>query len=463
MLESEFFKQYNYYIHPQISSNNNSLTDEELIKEVQKKGISMVYFCKHLDNPNPIILSYNYEKENFDLINQLKEKYTTPIILTGFESEYNPIHELYLSKMSSKVDCMILKQTSVNRGMQTVPPENNPNYPLEFAYMVCKAIDSGIYDIVTCPDYFIKYRDTITSDEGKQIFDENTVIASQIICEKAKDMGIPIEINASSLPENQDLSNDYLSHYIPFWKVANEIDGLNVLIGTDADKNQKEIEDVFTNEMGKIVEDKLIIEHYNAKEKRMNNKKLEAARMNSKNNALTLETFVINQILNNALTGFDDNLDAEVIANIIRSSLNNTLDYYVKVFVEEAQKDKKKEKRKERALVFTHQSDVINTAISNVETAFEIGCVTKQEYINIITQLTQYSTAKNTEQKNKIKENIFNFAKNKNLNLDETYQLERKNAIFNSRYGYMNIFVLIIVIVIIIGIGIVIGNIIYKI
>ncbi len=101
--------------------------------------------------------------------------------------------------------------------------------------MVSKAIESGIFDIVAHPDHFMEFRDTIINEEDKKLFDENSVIASQIICEKARDMRIPIEINLFHALNNKTLSDGNLAYPHPtFWQVAQEIDGLQILKGIDA-------------------------------------------------------------------------------------------------------------------------------------------------------------------------------------------------------------------------------------
>ena len=59
---------------------------------------------------------------------------------------------------------MILGEHFVINGIHKVSEKNNPDYPIQYAKMVVKAIDSGIFDIVAHPDIFMKSRDLMETD-----------------------------------------------------------------------------------------------------------------------------------------------------------------------------------------------------------------------------------------------------------------------------------------------------------
>src|SRR5699024_1870881 len=126
----------------------------------------------------------------------------------------------------------------------------------------------GIFDIVAHPDIFMEIRDTMTDEQSKKLFDENSVIASQIICEKARDMGIPIEINLGGINNNQILLDGNLSYPHPtFWKVASEIDGLQIIQGIDVHDYLKTFEQVdefsvLISNIISLVQDKIITSEY---------------------------------------------------------------------------------------------------------------------------------------------------------------------------------------------------------
>ena len=238
--------------------------------------------------------------------------------------------ESFLGEMRDKVDYMILGQHFVTRGLQNVPSKNNPNYPIEYANMVSKAIESGIFDIIAHPDYFMEFRDTIVTEEDRKLFDENSIIASQIICEKARDMGIPIEINLSPALNNQVLSDGKLTYPHPtFWKVAQEIDGLQVLKGIDAHdlsafKNVPQAEQLISN-IEQMVSDKLIQGSYNPVIARQNNPKLQETYTRNQESALTFETHMISQIVNGTLGSVEDGLDSESLAIAVGTSLSGVM------------------------------------------------------------------------------------------------------------------------------------------
>ena len=284
------FKQnFNYYTHTYRSGHSEYASDEEMLQVAKSMGISMLGFSEHIPNPDLILPDEDhrmllYEVDDYIAsINKMKQENPDMTILAGFEAEFDPMREAFLGEMRDKVDYMILGQHFITRRLENVPSKNNPNYPIEYANMVSKAIESGIFDIVAHPDYFMEFRDTIVSEEDRKLFDENAILASQIICEKARDMGIPIEINLSPTLNNQILSDGNLKYPHPtFWKVASEIDGLQVLKGVDAHdlsafKNIGQAQQLIGN-VEQLVSDKLIRESYNPVVARQNNPKLQESR-----------------------------------------------------------------------------------------------------------------------------------------------------------------------------------------
>lgn len=284
------FKQnFNYYTHTYRSGHSEYASDEEMLQVAKSMGISMLGFSEHIPNPDLILPDEDhrmllYEVDDYIAsINKMKQENPDMTILAGFEAEFDPMREAFLGEMRDKVDYMILGQHFITRRLENVPSKNNPNYPIEYANMVSKAIESGIFDIVAHPDYFMEFRDTIVSEEDRKLFDENAILASQIICEKARNMGIPIEINLSPTLNNQILSDGNLKYPHPtFWKVASEIDGLQVLKGVDAHdlsafKNIGQAQQLIGN-VEQLVSDKLIRESYNPVVARQNNPKLQESR-----------------------------------------------------------------------------------------------------------------------------------------------------------------------------------------
>lgn len=496
-------QSFNYHTHTYRSGHSEYASDEEILQVAKSVGISMLGFSEHIPNPNLILPDEDHRMLLSEVdgyvasINKMKQDNPDMTILVGFEAEFDPMKETFLGEMRDKVDYMILGQHFVTRGLQNVPSKNNPNYPIEYANMVSKAIESGIFDIVAHPDYFMEFRDTIVSEEDRKLFDENSVIASQIICEKARDMGIPIEINLSPALNNQVLSDGKLTYPHPtFWQVAQEIDGLQVLKGVDAHdlsafKRVPQAEQLIGN-IEQMVSDKLIQGSYNPVVARQNNPKLQEAYRTHQESALTFETHMISQIVNGTLTSVEDGLDSESLAIAVGTSLNGIMQSCVdgadkkdKTTVEEistiadspnlSAKDKKgKLERKKQVInetnqVLANQQVAIENAKNNVVNAMNIGCESKYEYSNMVTQMTQQQSTKKESQKQRIEEHIASFQYSKtgektyNQGMGQVKQLKKESNNHNSSSGFTDALLLALIVTFVIGVAVGIGYMLYRI
>lgn len=442
------FKQnYNYHTHTYRSGHGEYCSDEEILKASKQKGITKLGFSEHIPNPSLILpdenhrMLYSEVDDYISSINKMKNANPDMTILSGFEAEFDPMRESYLGEMREKVDYMILGQHFVPRGLMNVTGTNNPNYPIEYANMVSKAIDSGIFDIVAHPDIFMQFRDTMTSEENKSLFDENSVIASQIICEKARDMGIPLEINLNGAFNSQLHSEDSLKYPSKtFWKVASEIDGLQVLQGIgaynlrgiqDADKSAMKVSDIT-----EMMRDKFVSKDYNPVVARQNNVKLQEAYKQGQNKALTFETHMVNQSVSSICNNLNDDLNPEDIAIGIGQGLNiamqecidgaNAKDKSVideissiaendKMPLEEkkAKAERKKKVIDETNQVLSNQQLVIENAKKSVVNSVNIGCQNKLEIINMTTQITEHNSSKDETHKNAIENQVSAFQQSK--------------------------------------------------
>ena len=495
-------QNFNYHTHTYRSGHSEYVSDEEILETAKQMGFTSLGFSEHIPNPNLVLpdednrMLLSEVDEYIASINKLKQDNPDMTILLGFEAEFDPMKESFLGDMREQVDYMILGQHFVTRGLQNVSAKNNPNYPIEYANMVSKAIDSGIFDIVAHPDLFMQFRDSMQDEESKKLFDENSVLASQIICEKARDMGIPIEINLSPALNNQILSDGNLTYPHPtFWQVAQEIDGLQVLKGVDAHdlsafKNVTQTEQLI-GEIEQLVSDKLIQGSYNPVIARQNNQKLQEAYRIHQESALTFETHIIKQIVDGSLTNAEDRLDAEGLAITVGTSLNGIMQNCVnnaskkdQDTIEEiskmvdnpdiSNKEKKgKFTRKKMAVqetnqVLANQQKAIENAKEHTLSAMNIGCETKLEYSSIVAQITQHKTTKSDSQKQQIEQHIDNFSQSKGIISEKgkPYQLTRtnlnQNNADNANRGSVNIVVLTLIMSFIIGFGIGIGYMIYS-
>ena len=497
-----FNQKFNYHTHTYRSGHSEYVSDEEMLQAAKSMGISMLGFSEHIPNSDLILPDENHRMLLSEVdgyiasINKMKQDNPDMTILVGFEAEFDPMKEAFLGEMRDKVDYMILGQHFITCGLQKIPSNNNPNYPIEYANMVSKAIESGIFDIVAHPDHFMEFRDTIVSEEDKKLFDKNAILASQIICEKARDMGIPIEINMSPALNDQILSDGNLTYPHPiFWKVAQEIDGLQVLKGVDAHdlsafKNVNQAQQLIGN-IEQMVSDKLIKSSYNPVAARQNNSKLQEAYRAHQENALTFEAHMISQIINGTFGSVEDNLDSESIAIAVENSLNvvmqncingankkhkSTIDEILDIAdsLELSSKDKKgKLERKKQVIsetnkVLANQQKVIETAKKNVVNAMNIGCENKYEYSNIVTQMTQHQTTKKESQKSKIEEQISSFQQTKtgkkinSQNIGRVKVLKKANNKYNLSNGFIDVLLLTLIVIFVIGIAVGIGYLLYS-
>lgn len=497
------FQDFNYHTHTYRSGHSEYVSDEEILKTAKQTGISMLGFSEHVPNPD---LEFPDEDHRMMLsevdgyiasINKMKQENPDMTILAGFEAEFDPMKESFLGEMREKVDYMILGQHFVKNGMQMVSQKGNPNYPLEYAQMVCTGIESGLFDIVAHPDCFMEFRDTI-SDENKASFEANCIKASHMICQKAAEMGIPIEINLGNALNNQFLNDGNLGIPHPlFWQIAKDYD-VKVLKGIDAhslsafedlDKGQE----LITN-IEQMVNDKMIKDPYNPVIARQNNSKLQEAYKSHQAVALTYETHMVGQIVNGTLANVGDELDSESLAVAVGTSLNglmqrcvdgadkkdkSTVDEISEIVDSQELSDKDKRTKLERKKqvinetnqVLANQQRTIESAKNNVVNAMNMGCENKEEYSGVVTQMTQHQSTKSDTQKAQIEQNISSFQQAKveqkanSQSIDKPKVLKKTNnnqSNHTSSSGFANTITLALIVTFVIGIAVGIGYMLYK-
>lgn len=501
------FQSFNYHTHTFRSGHGEYCSDAEIVKTAKENSITTLGFSEHIPNPSLVLPDEDHRMllsevdEYISSINHLKSNNPDMTIISGFEAEFDPIQESFLGEMREKVDYMVLGQHFVANGLTKVQMKGNPNYPIEYASMISKAIDSGIFDILAHPDIFMEIRDTMTDEHSKKLFDENSIIASQIICEKARDMGIPIEINFGGVNKNQILSDGNLSYPHPtFWKVASEIDGLKIIQGIDAhDLKAFEQVDEFSATISNItnlVQDKIITSEYNPVIARQNNPKLQEAYRSSQSNALTFETQMVNQMLSRISSQIPQDTDSFTTIMYMEQGLDITMQNCVDNASKKDEKivdelstiaesnkisiadkkgkiDRKKKAIEETNQVLANQQKTIETAKGTIKTSINMGCETKEEISNISTQITEYNTTNNNSRRSTIERSISNFQQSKGMSngytetMGQAYQLKRINNNNNSNnnnsnYGSIDILTLSLIVTFIIGVAVGIGYMLYK-
>ena len=501
--ESKFEQGFNYHTHTYRSGHGEYCTDREIIDAAKRNGINTLGFTEHIPNPDTVLPDEDHrmllsEVDGYvSSIEQIKKEHPEMTILSGFEAEFDPMRESFLGDMREKVDYMILGQHFVPEGLRGVQGKGDPNYPIKYATMVSMAIDSGLFDIVAHPDIFMQFRDSMLDDEAKKLFDENSVLASQIICEKARDMGIPIEINLGPATNKTVLSDGNLTYPHPtFWKVASEIEGLKVLQGIDAHHleafdNAQESSQLVSN-ITDMIKDKMVGKDYNPKLARENNMRLQEALKNSQETVLSFETHLVSQMMNGIAPSIPDGLSAEETIMSFATSMNEVEQQCVQsasdkdkkvvdelsLIAENPGKDvkaakmkveRKKETITETNNVLVNQQRTIENAKISVANSVNMGCETKAEISNMTTQITEHNTTKKETHKSKIEGQVTVFQERKmnpnGLQMQNGYQRVLKpnqNSESNSSKGFINTLVLSLVVTLVIGIAIGIGYMLYR-
>ncbi|MBQ8535172.1 MAG: endo-1,4-beta-xylanase [Bacilli bacterium] len=410
------FQTFNYHTHTYRCGHAGTSTDREYVENARQNGIMQLGFTDHVPVTD---LEFQDDEQQMDIsevdayiesIEDLQAGYPDMTILKGFEVEYNPMKEQFLGELREKVDYMILGQHFVPDGIGQVS-KNNPNYPLEYANMVCQAMESGIFDIVAHPDIFMKFRDNLKTKEERNLFLENAKTASRQICGKAKEMGIPLELNFGGIIIGKKLSDgEYAYPHSLFWEIAAE-ENVPTMYGVDAHHgNQFDLMANCKEKADTIINPNrlnLVSKNYNPVEARENNEILNAAYKKHQAEALSYETHLISYITNDVMEripndGFEPAIFSGMSSYMFDAVLKNSQSKAEKKKSELINKgqiatqreDTFKQERTAIAYVGTertisNQKQVLQRAKETIAEATEIGCSTKAEFRKAIKTLTE--------------------------------------------------------------------------
>lgn len=238
---------FNYHTHTSRCGHAIG-SDEEYIINAINAGYKKLGFSDHIPRGKEeknVRMSMNQMPEYIRKINRLKQQYKGKIdIYTGFEFEYygdelektESVME-FRRYLKDNVDYLILGQHYIINN-----PKNLEDYPLAYATMVMQAMRSGLVSYIAHPDIFYRYRGTF-SDEKNAIYEENCRKASDRICNLAKQLDIPLEINLARIEKATSGKSDskyglakngeYLYPVREFWQCAEKY-SCRVLYGVDA-------------------------------------------------------------------------------------------------------------------------------------------------------------------------------------------------------------------------------------
>lgn len=416
-------QNFNYHGHTSRCGHASDLSDELYILAARNQGLSRIGFSDHvafstLENWQQGKRMHESEIDGYIAsIRKLQEDNPDMVIRCGFEAEYDPSKKGYLAELRKSCDYMILGQHYVQRGMGIVDSKDNPQYPLMYADMVCQAMETGIYDIFAHPDYFMLERSKCASDESYALFMENARTASLMICKKAKEMGIPLELNTrGAIVYGVYDDGEFAYPHSLFWDVASEV-GNDVIYAVDAhhpghlmsiDEDREFVE-------SKIDTSKLnfVSNEYDPVLAREENLSLQEAYEESLDGSVTHETSMIQMLISGVDISDTDNVYeriGEVLSGSRQKFSNDAgarLSAVDKKLAEiednlsysEEKKQALREKyrlRKERIIETCEARErAIDRAQMSLSEAHEIGCETKEEFVQVVGYLTEEKTSSN--------------------------------------------------------------------
>lgn len=483
------FQTFNYHTHTNRCGHAGISEDREYVERARANGITQLGFSDHVPVPELAYQDSEHQMhisevdEYVESIRNLQAENPDMKINVGFEVEFDPMKEQFFGELREKVDYMILGQHFVPSSNGLVKKNNNPDYPIKYANMLCKAMESGIFDIVAHPDIFMEYRDSLASEEAKRQFDDNAVVASRMICNKAKEIGIPIELNFAGIDKGQIMSDGKYSYPHPtFWKIASET-GVQVLYGVDAhdpsqfDKmgwNKKIADQIIDPEKLNIVSP-----NYNPVEARKNNSKLQELYTKGQQLATTYETNLTQLLVFRMLSGFpettrmDELLPGEVdqmFENVSELMNKEAKAEKIKISMEKksaepAAEQEFQSKRTEQILQHieeTHinRQNVLDRTKQALQYSIEIGCKSKHDVISTVSKITEANSTKKESTKEKL---IASIEQTKQISQEkQQHDNSKGNNTATNNNGFTNTNSLILIITFICGIIICIGYIVYK-
>ena len=296
--------KYNFHNHTYRCGHAKMCKDIEYIKIYNDMNFKQIGFSDHMplskmqlpeERERMYLKEFtNYKKE----INKLRKKYKNIEILIGLECEYSFELIPHLIFLKEKCDYLILGQHYI----KDTTAINNPQYPLVYAKEICKAISTGLFDYIAHPDIFLKYRDTI-KETDKRIYEQNCEKAIKMICEKAKKINMPLEINLNFINNTSIMKDDNYPYPHPLFYNISKNFNLNYVWGIDAHnpKDIKKIESSISKAKILLPKNLNILTNYNPKQYRKQNKIINKLYLKTKeknNNYKPINKSILNKFYN---------------------------------------------------------------------------------------------------------------------------------------------------------------------
>lgn len=246
----------NYHTHT-VRCRHATGTEREYIETAIARGIKLLGFSDH----SPYVFEGSYysgfrmrpeELEGYyKTLDSLREEYKGEIeIKIGLEAEYYPrFFDKYLKLIEPYgIDFLILGQhfmANEIEGIYSAQPTSDPERIRTYATQIVEGMKTGKFTYVAHPDV-LPFRGEPEAYQREM----------SRICEAAKELDIPLEINMLGLRDNRNYPNP------EFWKLVAE-HGCRVVAGCDAHSPDAVAEPVnvrktyeFAKRLGIKIEDK---------------------------------------------------------------------------------------------------------------------------------------------------------------------------------------------------------------
>lgn len=446
----DMYQNYNFHTHTKRCGHAGIYEDKEYVYYARINGITRLGFTDHSPLPNIEFTDQELRMISSDVddyiksINSLKKENYDMQILVGFESEFDPSYEEYLRRLKSSVDYMILGQHFVKD-----EDKNTSDYPLIYARMVVKGLESGIFDFVAHPEIFMLEIDNLETEEEKSAFMENAVKASIMICETAREYGIPVELNVKyALRIGKKIRT--------FWEIASK-ENVKVVTGLDCHNPHlfseffKQKEDVINLLSGLNIN--FVNGNYNPVLSRLQNQKLDIIYKSREGKTLTSYSSYSLSLLNKIFDRIPKVSEAGVVENYILEEINNEINYigtlhtkkneialdevthltetdaYVRSFKLLRYK-KTLESYSETIRVLTSTLNALKVYVSQ---SFMIGAVRKEDVIKISIDLMELNTSINPVTKKSIIEELDKYEESlSSFGKSSSSKLVKQNPLFDS-------------------------------
>ncbi len=228
--------RHNYHTHT-FRCGHAVGEDEEYVLEAIGLGMQTLGFSDHVmlegfSQPNvrgEFELSENY----FSSIRELEKKYKERIkIFLGYEAEPFPKYFPYYQELIQvgKIDYLILGNHCAYEDGEVkyfFSKNTTKEDLIHYKDTLIAGMKTGLFMYVAHPDYFMG---------GYPTFDRTCKQISEEICELAKQLDIPLELNFAAIRRGKVTlggENRYLYPHKEFWKIAAK-KGCKAILGIDA-------------------------------------------------------------------------------------------------------------------------------------------------------------------------------------------------------------------------------------